>query len=281
MSRSRRLPHRGLLLALLALWPAVVRSQKPSMQQPQSFPERPSSVVVSVRQPDGSPLERPAVVNLYAFSGASAALGVYRSGTAEFTNLSPGNYTLEIISAGYEKLTEPVSILASGERVHLTVELKAEKTGNPSAAPGPPVLAPNIEKELTKATDSLRNNKPEDARKHLEKASKAAPAHPDVNYLWGMYYAALSDFLNAKASWEKAIQLSPKHAFSLAALAQIATQTGDYLGAIDYLKRASDAAPSSWRFHEKLAEAYFHQQQFGEARTQALRAIEGGKEHAA
>src|SRR5262249_32824353 len=51
--------------------------------------------------------------------------------------------------------------------------------------------------------------------------------------------------------------------------------------AIDYLKRAADAAPSSWRFHEKLAEAYLHQQQFGEAQKQALRAIEQGKERAA
>src|SRR5262249_24601245 len=67
----------------------------------------------------------------------------------------------------------------------------------------------------------------------------------------------------------------------LAGLAQIAAQTGDYNTAIDYLKRATDAAPSSWRFHEKLAEAYLHQQQFDEAQKQALRAIEQGKERAA
>lgn len=276
---SRRLAV--LVVALCA--PACVLGQQPNgqQQQQQTMPERPSSVVVSVRQPDGSPMEHPAVVNLYAFSGAVAAIGVYRSGTAEFNNLSPGNYTLEIVSAGYEKLTEPVSILASGERVHLTVELKAEGGSVPAANPGPPVLALNAQKEMSKALESLRTNKLEDAKKHLEKAAKAAPAHPDVNYLWGLYYASSNDFVNARQCWEKAIQLSPKHAFSLAGLAQIATQTGDYNTAIDYLKRASEAAPSSWRYHEKLAEAYLHQQQFDEAQKQALRAIEQGKDRAA
>jgi tetratricopeptide (TPR) repeat protein len=274
--------HFVIASLLLTTFPTIVQAQQPgSQQQQQSFPERPSSVVVSVRQPDGSPLERPAVVNLYAFSGAAAAIGVYRSGTAEFTNLSPGNYTLEIISAGFEKLTEPVSILASGERLHLTVELKPEGSSTPSSALGPPVLAPNAQKEMTRALDSLRDNKLEDAKHHLEKAEKAAPAHPDVNYVWGLYYASANDFVNAKISWEKAIQLSSKHAFSLAGLAQIASQTGDYTAAIDYLKRACEAAPSSWRFHEKLAEAYLHQQQFGEAQKQALRALEQGKERAA
>ena len=274
---ARRL---AMFLPLLAL-PCALLGQQPGSQPPQqTMPERPSSVVVSVRQPDGSPLERPAVVNLYAFTGAVAAIGVYRSGTAEFTNLGPGNYTLEIITAGYQKLTEQVSILAGGERVHLTVELKAEGTATPTAT-GPPALAPAAEKEMSKALESLRGNKLEDARKHLEKATKAAPAHPDVNYVWGLYYVSANDFVHAKESWEQSVQLSPKHAFSLAGLAQIATQTGDYNVAVDYLKRATDAAPSSWRFHEKLAEAYLHQQQFGEAQKQALRAIEQGKERAA
>src|SRR5713226_1258759 len=190
--------------------------------QQMQAPERPASLVVSVRMPDGSPLDTPAVVNLNTFSGGSAGIGVFRSGTAEFTNLPPASYTLEIIAAGYQRVTENVQIMNGGERQQLSISLIPESS--PSAAsspPGSPILAPNAEKEVTKALEDLRANKSDDARKHLEKVSHMAPSHPDVSYLWGMYCAQVKDFAKAKAYWEKAAQISPRHVFSLAALAQL------------------------------------------------------------
>ena len=245
-------------------------------------PEKPSSLVVSVRMPDGSPLDIPAVVNLYTFSGAPAGLGVFRSGTADFTNLSPASYTLEIVAAGYQRLTQNVQIFGSGERQQISVSLTPEPASlAASRAPGSPILAPNAEKELAKAVEDLRANKTEDARKHLEKVSHAAPSHPDVSYLWGMYYVQVKDFAKAQVYWEKAVQISPRHVFSLAALAQLALQNSDYPTATDYLLRASDAAPSSWRYHERLAETYLSQKQYAEAQKHAQRALELGKERAA
>ena len=264
----------GVLLVPLA-------SSHQANQQMQG-PERPASLVVSVRMPDGSPLDTPAVVNLNTFSGGSAGLGVFRSGTAEFTNLTPASYTLEIIAAGYQRVTENVQIMNWGERRQLSISLTPESTPFViSPPPGSPILAPNAEKEVTKALEDLRANKSDDARKHLEKASHMAPSHPDVSYLWGMYYAQIKDFAKAKAYWEKAVQISPRHVFSLAALAQLASQNSDYPAATAYLLRASEAAPSAWRYHERLADTYFNQRQYEEAQKQAQRALELGKERAA
>src|ERR1700738_2975067 len=244
--------------------------------------ERPSSLVVSVRMPDGSPLDTPAVVNLYTFSGAPAGIGVFRSGTAEFTNLAPASYKLEIVAAGYQHLTEKVEIYTSGEHQQISVFLTPESTAPAaSSAPGSPILAPNAEKEAAKALEDLRANKTEDARKHLEKVSHAAPSHPDVSYLWGMYYAQVKDFANAKVYWEKTVQIAPRHVFSLSALAQLALQKLDYATATGYLVRASEAAPSAWRYHERLAETYLEQKQYEEAQKHAQRALELGKERAA
>jgi len=67
---------------------------------------------------------------------------------------------------------------------------------------------------VNKALEDLRGNKSDDARKHLERASHLAPSHPDVDYLWGMYYAQVKDFPNAKIYWEKTVQISPTHVFS-------------------------------------------------------------------
>jgi tetratricopeptide (TPR) repeat protein len=269
---------RLLFLAAANVLLVPLASGRQANQQMQS-PERPASLVVSVRMPDGSPLDTPAVVNLYTFSGTPAGIGVFRSGTAEFTNLAPASYTLEIIAAGYQRVNENVQILNWGARTQLSITLIPESVASPP--PGSPILAPNAEKEVTKALEDLRANKADDARKHLEKASHMAPSHPDVSYLWGMYYAQVKDFAKAKLYWEKAVQISPRHVFSLAALAQIALQNSEYPAATDYLLRASEAAPSQWLYHERLAETYLNQRQYEEAQKHAQRALELGKERAA
>jgi tetratricopeptide (TPR) repeat protein len=278
-------PNRLTLCILLFIAASVLlapSATKGQANQQMQGPERPASLVVSVRMPDGSPLDTPAVVNLNTFSGGSAGIGVFRSGTAEFTNLTPASYTLEIIAAGYQRVTENVQILNWGERQQLSISLTPESSPSAvSPAPGSPILAPNAEKEVSKALEDLRANRPDDARKHLEKASHLAPSHPDVSYLWGMYYTQIKDFAKAKAYWEKAVQISPRHVFSLAALAQLALQNLDYPAATDYLLRASEAAPSAWRYHERLAETYLNQKQYEEAQKQARRALELGKERAA
>jgi len=268
------------VLALLLFASPLTCSFASALAQSQNA-ERPGTLVVSVRMPDGSPLDTPANVNLITFSGTSAGIGVFRAGTAEFTNLTPASYTLEILAAGYQHVTQEVRIQNWGERQQVSVTLTPESVPSSLPPPGSPLLAPNAEKEVTQALEALRANKAEDARKHLEKASHLAPSHPDVNYLWGMYYAQLKEYPRARAYWEKAVQISPGHVSSLAALAQLASQSADYATATDYLLRAVEAAPSVWRYHERLAETYLNQQQYEAAQKEARRALELGKERAA
>src|SRR5258707_5480346 len=104
-------------------------------------PERPASLVVSVRMPDGSPLDTPAVVNLNTFSGTPAGIGVFRSGTAEFTNLSPASYTLEIIAAGYRRASENRPILHLGARHQPSLPFVSDTLPSSPLAPSrtPPI----------------------------------------------------------------------------------------------------------------------------------------------
>src|SRR5260370_38123115 len=88
----------------------------------------------------------------------------------------------------------------------------------------------------------------------------------------------MKDFEKAKVYWAKTVQISPHNVFSLAALAQLALQNLDYPAATDYLLRASEAAPSAWRYHERLAETYLNQQQYEEAQKNPRRALELGRD---
>jgi len=69
--------------------------------------------------------------------------------------------------------------------------------------------------------------------------------------------------------------------FSLAALAQLALQDANGPAAVDLLKRVADLVPSSWRYQERLAEAYLLNGDYAEVEKHAERAIELGKERAA
>jgi tetratricopeptide (TPR) repeat protein len=243
--------------------------------------EKTGGIVVRVELPDRSPIAEGASVNLYNFSGAPVGTTTTVGGRAGFENLPKASYSLEVIAPGYERFTQSVEISTNGDQqfVYATLTPLAGFKAN-SAPAGPPILAPNAQKELNKALETLRADKLDEARKHLEKLSHSAPSNPDVNYLWGMYYAQSKDWTRAQGYWEKAIEFLPHHGFSLAALGQLSVQNGDFPKAIDYLTRAVEASPSSWRNEQQLAEAYLLHDEPGQAQKHAERAVELGKDRA-
>lgn len=245
--------------------------------------ERTGEIVVRVQLPDRSPFDQGAAVNLYNFSGAPVATATtVRGGQAQFENLPKATYSLEVLAPGFEKYTQTVEISTNGDHQTLFVTLMPLPGRKPVAAPaGPPILAPNAQKELNKALESVRGDKLEEARKSLEKVTRGAPSNPDLNYLWGMYYAQKKDWNRAGGYWEKAIQVYPRHAFSLGALGHLAEQNGDLPAAIDFFARAAEALPSSWHFQARLAEAYLLHNEYDQAQKHAERAIELGKDRAA
>ena len=142
-------------------------------------------------------------------------------------------------------------------------------------------LAPKTQREVGKALEELRANKPNDARKHLEAAQKAAPTSAEIEYLFGIYSSQVKDPLQARAYWMKTLELNPKHLSALLAVGQDLLQEKKTTEAMPYLTRAVEAEPSSWRAHALLAEGLVLQRQNDEAIKQAERAIQLGHEQAA
>jgi Tfp pilus assembly protein PilF len=259
----------------------VCFAQRGPEQQSQGMQDRLGTITVNVRAADHPPVEQGVIVNLRAFDGASLRAGSMRGGLVDFSNLQVGRYTVEVIAVGYEKTTEDVEISVAGQRTVANVVLKLDPNGSTSPGPtGPPILAPNAQKDLNRALEELRNNRPQEAKKHLDKLSRVAPGNADVNYTLGLYYDEVKDPAKAKSSWEKTVEIYPRHAFALAALGQIALQNHDQAAAIGYFERASQAAPSLPRFQLLLAEAYLERQQYDDAKKHAEHAIELGKDRA-
>jgi tetratricopeptide (TPR) repeat protein len=241
-----------------------------------------ASLTIKVQSSDGKPFDGMAVVNLYDLGGGSAGIGTVRSGEVQFDNVKTGRYTVEVTALGYKKYSETVelSIAAQNRFAYVTlVPESSDAASTPSSTT--PLLTPNAQKDLNRALEATRQGRPEEARKYLEKLSRSAPGSPDVNYLWGVYYSVHNDWSQAKSYWEKAVQIYPRHAFSLSALAQTAVHNGDLPSAINYLSKAPEAEPSSWRFEEQLANAYLRHKEYDKAQIHSEHAIELGKDRAA
>jgi tetratricopeptide (TPR) repeat protein len=261
--------HIAWFLVLCLLASPVARAQQ-------------ASLTIKVQSSDGKPFDGMAVVNLYDLGGGSAGVGTVRSGEVQFDNVKTGRYTVEVTALGYKKFSEIVelSIAAQNRFAYVTlIPESSDAASTPSS--NTPLLTPNAQKDLNRALEATRQGKPEEARKYLEKLSRSAPGNPDVNYLWGVYYSAHNDWSQAKSYWEKAVQIYPRHAFSLSALAQTAVHNGDLPSAISYLSKATEAEPSSWRFEEQLANAYLRHKEYDKAQAHSEHAIELGKDRAA
>src|ERR1700693_4333405 len=68
-----------------------------------------------------------------------------------------------------------------------------------------PVLAPQLQKELGKALEALRADKPAEAGRHLDAVYRSAPNDADANFLFGIYSAEMNDWAHATSYWARVL----------------------------------------------------------------------------
>jgi hypothetical protein len=95
------------------------------------------SILVHVRLPDGSSLDRGAIVNLFTLTGASVGTSQMKGGLVDFEGIPEGRYTLEVVTPGYQKDSEQVELTVNGERVQVYVTMRPESTAARSALSAP------------------------------------------------------------------------------------------------------------------------------------------------
>ena len=139
-----------------------------------------------------------------------------------------------------------------------------------------PILGPKLQKELGKALEALRSNKPADARNHLDTVYRSAPGDADANFLFGVYSSQMNDWIHARSYWEKVLALYPNHLGALLSLGGALLRESKPNEAAQYLNRAVEAEPTSWRPHAVVADAYFRQGRLDESIHEAERALELG-----
>ena len=235
---------------------------------------------VYVRGADGAPIDVTAVVSLIAPMGQVLSQGTTLGGNIQFKGVAASQYTIQVVAAGYENALKDFDGYNAGAS-RVIIDMRPSSDGNAGAGSPEILLAPKAQKELAKALDALRANKPGDARSHLEAAYRMAPNHPAVNYLYGVYFLQMKDEEKAKSYWTKTLEFNPKHVSALLSMSEALLREQKVPDAESYVKKAVEADPNSWRALAILADVLLKEGQPGEAVKEADRAVELGKGQAA
>ena len=240
------------------------------------------TVIISVRENGGAPLQGSAVVKLNSdFSGIHLTAPTQSSGAATFSSVRAGDYQIEVSSAGYKSKTEPATIMPSYSSYNVYVYMQPESAAdNPSAPPSSATMSPKLQAEIDKGVAKMRRQQYDEARQHFEKAAKMAPGNPDVQYMWGMLDYYQQHYDAAQIKLETAISINPSHERALVTLGEIQLREKKDALAAQTLEKAFLVNGADWRTHYLLAFAYADEKEFAKAETHAQRAADlGGKDH--
>jgi Flp pilus assembly protein TadD len=246
--------------------------------------EKPSSgsILVYVRDAFGAPLPVPPVLSLTAVpSGHPIALPPERArGGWTFAGVRPGRvFAVHVEAPGYRAAQERVQLAPrDGASAWVIFFLQPSDARIDFRAPRQSfLLPPSAQKETAEAIRDLASGHIGSANDHLKKALRLAPENPLVNYLAGVDSLEAKELRQAEAHLVKSVSIDPGNVPALVALGEVRYRQDDVSGAIAILEHASRVDPPSWRVHWMLAACYLREGKFDQARQQAERARDAGK----
>jgi len=235
---------------------------------------------IYVRGPKGEPVDRPAVVTLFRAGGQAYAQDTTKAGFVKFVHVPYSEFTVQVVAPGFQTATKRFEVKGSGA-VTVILGLQPLEAEEAAASVGFYALSPKAQKDVSKALEALRTNKPSAALSHLQAAQRNAPNNAEIEYLFGVYSSQMNDQVQAKSHWLKTIELNPQHLSALLSIGQDLLHDNKPAEAAPYLARAVEAAPASWRAQALLAEACVVLGRSDDAVEHAQRAIELGHDRAA
>ena len=236
---------------------------------------------IRLKGPGGVPIKGMAVVILIGTNGQPLRQETTKDGLVRFNDVPRTEYTIQVVAPAYERTVTRVDA-QNGPEIIVPIELRpVSDEQDATFAMGMASVAPKAQKEVGKAIEALRSNKPADARHHLDAAFRLAPKSAEIQYLYGLYSSGAGDNVQAKSYWMKTLELDTQHFGALISLSEVLLKEGKNSEALLYLERAVQEEPTSWRAHAVLAEAYLRQGSPEEATKEAERALALGHGQAA
>jgi len=238
-------------------------------------------IEVHLKEANGAPVEKEAIVTLTRPTGEFFNRANSKAGLVKFDRVPASEFKIQVIAAGYETAEKRVEVLSTTSSVTVDIQLTRLSVEDAAASEGFYALPNKVQKDVGKALQALRANKPNDALHPLQSAQKNAPNNAEIEYLFGLYASQVKDDAQARAHWMKSLEANPKHLGSLLSLTGDLVEQTKSAEAIPYATRAVEVEPASWRAHVLLAEALLMEKRNDDAIKESRRALDLGHERAA
>jgi hypothetical protein len=148
--------------------------------------DKQGGIDVFVKGPNGSPIDGSAVVTLSRLNGEFVDQKSAKNGYVRFNEVHATEYKIQVLAPKYEATVKQLEV-QERSLAKITIEMTPlSDAEDAAAAAGFYALSPKVQRDVGKALEELRTNKPNDARKHLEAAQKAAPKSAEIEYLFGV-----------------------------------------------------------------------------------------------
>ncbi|MGH9744449.1 MAG: tetratricopeptide repeat protein, partial [Candidatus Acidiferrum sp.] len=219
--------------------------------------------------PNGEPLKDSAVLTLTKMDGTFVDQQTAKNGYVRFNGVRATEYNIQVLAPKYETTVKRLEVQESKD-VKITIGMTPLSAEEASESVGFYALPTKVQRDVGRALEALRDEKPNNALKHLEAAQRSAPKSAEIEYLFSVYSTEMKDPAQARAYWMKTLQLNPRHLSTLIAVGQDYLQEKKPAEALPYLKRAVDVEPASWRAQALLSEAYVLQGMNDDATKHAL-----------
>jgi len=157
------------------------------------------------------------------------------------------------------------------------VVLNAPGTGDRWLASAKPILAPKVQKEVDKGRANLGAGKFEDAQSQFEKAYKAAPGNPEVNFLLGLSFMAAGQTNQADTYLSRAYSIYPHDPRILTAIGILRTKQDQFESAVSALEAAIQLKHDMYLPHMALATVFLLDGNLDGSLSEARLALKLGK----
>lgn len=273
-------------LAQIASGSPVLSSRFEDSSNPPDAPKvQPDGVLLKVHLLDsrGLPLANSAEVRLFSVTRKlDVTAGTQQSSSAEFQNVQPGDYELEITSAGFSKTTQHLHVVKRSDALSVFVYLPTESEAVPDG-PGrhSRPLKSDLQNEINRGADLLQKKQFEKAGNQFSKAVRTVRENPDLWCLLGMAELGQQHNDEARQDLDRSLALNPVHEGALLGLAELDLKSGQPSAALDLAGKAYRYHGAGWRTHFLLASAYAQSDRLPEAESHARRAVTFAERNAA
>jgi tetratricopeptide (TPR) repeat protein len=229
-------------------------------------------MLVIVTNQAGAPLPDQALVKLYCDASRHQLWENTRNKSqVKFDSVPPCDYEVQASAAGYDTATESVDVMAGGQIRVVSMHLKRSGDIKPGQ-----LLGSSAFKHMQKGLSAMSAGRLDVAQKQFESAARLAPANADVNFVLGFLFVQKQQLAEAETYFLKAVSFDPENVHAWTLLGQLHEQRGDFAGAVPPLEKAVSVDEHHWIAHWALALAYFHLQQFQQARDEAATTVREG-----